>query len=89
MVFKFLGCLVIENSNYKFLLASLKTRTYSLKKFRDPQQNLCSGFLSCHWLIFSSAHVKAGFQNSLQNRRRISEQFFLSQAANGKMEQAS
>ncbi len=29
MVFKILGCLVKEKNNYKFLLAPLKTLTYS------------------------------------------------------------
>jgi hypothetical protein len=67
MVFKMLDCLV------KGLLASLKTLTNSQDCSESRIRISVLALLLCHWRIFFSVHVIAGFWNHFQDHSRLSE----------------
>ncbi len=52
----------------KFLLALLKTITNPKDCSESCIKISFPAFFRCHWLIFSSVHVIAGFLNNIQNR---------------------
>jgi hypothetical protein len=74
---------------YEFLLPSLKTLTDSEYCSESCITISVPAFRVSDWSIFSSVLVMAGFRNSFQDHRPLSEQLLESQAAIGKPEQTS
>jgi hypothetical protein len=84
----FLVCPVKEKNLLKFLLASLKTLSYSKDNSESWSIIFCSASLSLIGRFPIVVDFMAGPWNNFYDQRRLSEQLLESQAAIGKPEQA-